>query len=123
MADVVTPAFLLAYLQLSQSFFIVLDASEVFVQQQFIKRSGLPNLYVAYAEPVYPLVTGLGRHPEYWHTYEDRQYAITIYDNVIENKLFTTVGEQRRVSVDRGNRPTDAGRISAAYFLEIGSDI
>lgn len=122
-ADLTNDAFIMAYLQMSQTFFVVLDAPEVFTQKQFIKRSGLPDMYIAYSEPFYPLVTELGRHPEYWYVHEDGQYSVTVYDNVIGNRAFNTVNANKLMSVDGSNESTNAGRISAAYFLEIGRDV
>jgi hypothetical protein len=122
-AELFTPAVLNAYLTLSQSFAVILDCEEVYTQKQFIKRTGLPDMYIAYSEPVYPLVTNLGRHPEYWSTYEDSQYSVTIYDSVVDNRVFNTTQTELLTSVDASRRSTRPGNISPAYFLEIGRDI
>ena len=121
--DLLTEAFLRAYLKLSQTFFVVLDCAEVFINRQFIKRSRLPDMYTAYKQPVYPLVTGLGRHPEYWSVYEDRQWAITIYDNLVFRRIYNTVNERALEGIDDGNDPMVRAVLSMAYFLEIGRDI
>lgn len=122
-ANLVSEAFIRAYLQISQSFFVILDNPEVFVNRQFIKRSYFPNHYVAYSEPVYPIVTGLGRMPEYWSVYEDRQWSLTVYDNVVAQRIFNTVNQNALVSVDDHNNPMYRGEVSMAYFMEIGSDV
>jgi hypothetical protein len=122
-AELLTTRVLDAYLTLSQSFAVILDCEEVYTQKKFIKRTGFPDMYIAYDEPVYPLVTNLGRHPEYWSTHEDEQYSVTIYDSVIDNKLFNTTQTELLKSVDASRRSTRPGNISPAYFLEIGRDI
>ena len=102
---------------------MILDCPEVFVNRQFIKRSRLPDMYTAYKQPVYPLVTGLGRHPEYWSVYEDRQWAITIYDNLVFRRVYNTVNERALEGIDDGNDPMVRAVLSMAYFLEIGRDV
>jgi hypothetical protein len=121
--DLLTPEVLTAYLTLSQSFLVILDCPEIYLQKQFIKRTGLPDMYIAYNEPIYPLVTALGRHPEYWYTLEDGQYSVTVYDALVENRIFDTVMTAELASVDAGRRPAYPGSISPAHFLEIGRDI
>jgi hypothetical protein len=123
LANLISDPVILAYLQLSQTFFIVLDCPEIYTQTQFIKNIGLPNRYISYTEPLYPLVTAYGRQPEYWITQEDGQYSLTVYDNAVENKIFNTVLQSHLTSVGNANWPNYPGHISDAHFLEIGRDI
>jgi hypothetical protein len=122
-ADILSDAWLLAYMALSQSFFVILDTPELFLQKQFIKRSGLPEMYISFSAPIYPLVLELGRHPEYWSTLEDGQWSVTIYDNLVANRLYHTIKKGELTSADLANESSNAGRISSAYFLEIGRDV
>lgn len=121
--ELMSNAFILAYLLLSQSFFIILDCPEIYVQKQFIKRTGLPSMYISYTDPIYPLVTGLGRHPEYWKVLEDGQYSVTIYDGIVEDKVFNTTLIDYLSTVSGANWPTYPGHISEAHLLEIGRDV
>lgn len=115
---------LLAYMTLSQSFFVILDAPEVFVNKHYIKKTGMPGMFIAYNRPIYPIVTGMGRHPEYWHTFEDGQWSLTIYDNTAHQRVYnTTIDPKTLMSAARSNTPTDPEILSGAYFMEIGTDL
>jgi hypothetical protein len=118
-SDVTSDAFILAYLQLTQSFFVIVDTEQLYIQKHYVKRSGMPDVYTAYQEPRYPLVTGLGRHPEYWSVKEDGQYSLTVYDAVIENKIFNSTQAEFLISVDNANWPSWRGYISQAYLLQL----
>lgn len=122
-ANLTSEAFIRAYLKISQTFFVILDNPEVFINRQFIKRSYFPNHYVSYKEPVYPIVTGLGRMPEYWSVHEDGQWSLTVYDNVVAQRIFNTTNEEILEGIDGHNNPMYRGEVSMAHFLEIGSDI
>lgn len=120
-ADLTTPSAILAWLQMSQSFFIVVNCSELFVQTQYIKRTGIPNQYISYVEPLYPMVLTLGRQPPYWSIHEDTQYALNIYDNKVSNLLYDTVIDNPTVT--EANLPGAPGLLQHAYLMQIGTDI
>ena len=118
-----SPAVLAAYLALSQSFFVLLDSEEVYVQTHPVRRTGLPDMYLCYSAPSLPLVLELGRQPEYWSTFEDGQYSLTIYDNRIANRLFSAACVPTQVSADDACVPTQRAHLSSAHFLEITRDV
>lgn len=121
--DLFKPEVLSAYLRLSQTFVVLLDCPEIYTQQQYIKRTGLPGMYIAYSEPQGPLVMELGRHPEYWSVLEDGQYALSVQDNFVENRIYDTTQTARLASVDASRVPVSPAKISSAYLLEIGRDV
>lgn len=126
-ADLTSEDFIRAYLQMSQSFFCILDTPEVFVNRQFIKRTRLPDMYTAYKLPVYPMVTALGRHPEYWATAEDKkftQWSLTIKDSIKAKRVYNTLNQNSlEGGIDNANEPMKRGDIAMAHFLEIGRDV
>jgi hypothetical protein len=122
LSDFLGDANITALLGLSQSFMVVLDNPSIFVNRIYIRKTGLPNLYIAYKEPVYPLITGLGRAPEYWSTKEDGQYALSVYDNLIENRVYNTMMADHLTTVDSSTWSFYPGYTSGAYMLEVGSD-
>ncbi len=114
---------IISYLTLSQSFFVILDNPDIFTNKQYIKRSNMYGMYISYQEPRYPLVVGLGRHPEYISTLEDGQYSVTIQDNTIQNKIYNTVNPLNLNSVSNSNLSMSHSSIAAGYFLETGKDL
>lgn len=114
---------ILAYLTLSQSFFVVLDAPDIFVNQLPVKTSMLPDMFVSYQKPEYPLIVGYGKTANYWTTYEDGQYALACHDTRRANRLFETVDVKKQHSVSDAKLPLHPYTSSAAYLLEVGCDI
>lgn len=111
---------LLAYMTLSQSFFVILDTPEIFVNRQYIKKSNSYGRYVSYIRPLYPLVTNLGRHPEYNYHIEDGYYSINVPDNTTQNKIYNIINPLNLTKDDTlPNAPEDFG---TAYFLEISKE-
>ena len=123
LADLTTPTMLTNWLSLSQSFLVVCDAVEIYAQTYALKRTGLPQRYVGYQQPRSPAVLELGRHPPYFSVYEDSQWAINIYDNVIGNKLFYTVPTPEWLSTSGATQPGMPGHLQQAYLLEVGRDV
>jgi len=111
------------YLTLSQSFFVILDTEDIFVNKLYIKKSNIYGMYVSYVEPMYPLVVGLGRHPEYISIKEDGQYAVNIQNNTVHNRIYNTINQVNLTSVADTNIPIMPASVSSGYFLEIGRDI
>lgn len=122
-ANLTSAVFLRAYLKLTQTFFVILDNPEVFIEKQFIKRTRLPDIYVAYKEPKWPMVTTYGRHPEYWSTKEDGQWSMTVYDNVVAQRIYNTVNANNLTGIDDANEPQNRGELAWAQLLVIGSDV
>lgn len=112
-----------AWLKLSQTFFVIVDTPNLYTQRQYIRATRAPDTYTSYKEPLYPLVTDLGRQPEYWSVFEDQQWAINTYRTVIERKLFNTTRREDLVNVDGKRVPHYSAIIPSAYLLEIGKDI
>jgi hypothetical protein len=110
---------LIALMLLSQSFIVVLDTPSIVVNKQYVKKTGLPGMYIYYKEPIYPLVVGYGRHAEYWSFIEDGHYAVNVLDNVVENRIYTTTLINDLTSADNSRRPDSPDQYSDAYFIEI----
>ena len=114
---------ILAYLTLSQSFFVILDNPEVFVERELIQKTSFPNMFISHTKPDYPLVVGYGKVANYWSTYEDQQWSITCKDSERSNFYFNTLDlniQQTVTSQELSTRPSSQ---SSAYFLKIGTDL
>lgn len=116
-------ATLLAYLTLSQSFFVVLDNNDIFVTKSPVRKTPLPDMFIGYEKPFYPLVVGMGRVTNYWYTHEDGQYSLTCHDTLRNNRLYDTVDFEKQISVSNANDPENPTYHSAPFFLKIGRDL
>lgn len=114
---------ILAWLEMSQSYFVVLNNPNIFIQKQYVQRIGIPNQYISYQDPVYPLVLVLGRHPSYWKTFEDGQYRLSIYNNVVGNLLYNVTPSPTNLVSGGSSQPGMPGLLQEAYLLQLGSDI
>lgn len=120
-SDLTTPTAIAAWLALSQTFFVILNTPEIYMQQLAIKKIGVPNQYISYQKPSSPMVLTLGRQPPYWSISEAGQYLLSIYDNTIGNLLYYTATPGATTTA--ANQPGTPGNLQNAYLLEVGSDI
>lgn len=122
-ADLTSDASLVAYLGLAQSFVVVLDNPDVFVNQHFLRHSVLPDMFVSDVTPNMPLVTSVGKIANYWYTSEDGQYSVSCRDTLRSNRVYSTVDTQAENSVSNARITTNPTACSNAYWLEIGCDL
>lgn len=122
-AELQTDENIKALLLMSQSFMVVLDTPHLYTEKNYVKSNGYPASYTGYTTPNKSLVTGLGRHSEYWYREEDGQYILTVYDNAVSNRIYNTVNPYLENSIGASELPTDPVYLSGAYFLEIGRDL
>jgi hypothetical protein len=125
--DLLSDATIKAYIGMSQSFMVLLDANDLFVARQWIRTTPFPGKYLSGMQPNYPLVTGYGRMCEYWTVTEDTlytQYSLTIADGIKWNYVFnTTQNQNNETSVGSNLDPTNPGVLSPAFLKLIGRDI
>jgi hypothetical protein len=114
---------IIALLTMSQSFMVVLDCPEIYTEVNYVRKTGFIGSYIAYTDPKYPLVTGLGRHYEYWYKQEDGQYSLTVYDNTVSKRIYNTTDPYFEASISDSRIPTDPVILSGAYLLMIARDI
>jgi len=113
---------ILAYMTLPQSFVVLLDNPDVFVDRQYVRTSPMPHRLIAFTDPIYPLVNGLGKLAEYWTTYEDKQWSLTTLDNWKHNRLYHTVDLEEVISTGDQRVPFTPVGFSDACFLKIGTN-
>jgi hypothetical protein len=121
-ADFLSDANLVAYATMSQSFFVILDNPEVFIDYEYPRIGRIVNKLAAFKEPKYPLINGIGKVADYWSVFEDGQWAISTYDNKYNNRTYDTVDVKNAVMVNQARQSQDAERHSRAFFLKIGTD-
>lgn len=112
-----------AYLTLTQSFIVLLDADNVFAEKVGIDSSKMPGMLVTHLKPNLPLIGGYGRLMDYWYTYEDRRYSITCVDDYIDTHVYNTTDWYKIPSVADNRLSTERIQKSYSHFLRIGVDI
>jgi hypothetical protein len=114
---------LVRYLSLSQSFFVVLDNQDVFVETLPVKTSPYPGCYTSFGPPIYPLVIGRGRHEVFWPRKEHDRYSLSVNATWTGKFNYDTVRVNKQQSVSDARIPVEGFRNWDAHFLLIGSDI
>lgn len=120
--DAWTAEFLAEYLQLSQSFVVILDKPSIYVEKHPLRDSKIPDTYVHYTRPLFPLVSHWGRCNEYIATEDDDHYLLTTSDCSKENYLFNTIDNQAFLSVSDALDPDQRREHSDVWLLEIGTE-
>jgi hypothetical protein len=123
-AELHSDAVLTKYATLSQSFLVFLSNEDLFLRRDAMRRTLIPNNYIAYKEPQYPMIGGVGRLLDYWSQkapFEDR-WAISLDDGIRNNYEFNTTLAQNIVCIDDGRTPEDPVEWSRTQWLMMGAD-
>lgn len=113
---------LLAYLTMSQSFLIVLDNPDVYVDQERFHVLPGKGRGVAYTKPILPLRVGAGRMAEYWKVFEDGQWSITMPSSERDTRAYNVTGRDYMGNVNEA-RLTQIPVRRAAVWLKIATDL
>lgn len=135
-----SPEAIAAWLDLTQSFAVIVNRKNTYIQQRYVKRTGNPNQYECYLDrdptdlpnevnnprllldpPQLPLALELGRHPAYWTTTERWVHLFTIYSNRVGQLLYETVQPAEQILTSGSDQPGSPGLLQNAYLLEFGS--
>lgn len=111
------------YMTMSQSFLVVLDKTDIFVESIAVEDSPFPGTYTSYANPVYPLTVGCGRHEVYWPRKEYDRYSITVNNTWHGDYTSKTVKTRDLHSVSDAQQPALGYRNDFAQFMLIGTDV
>ena len=110
------------WLTLSQSFFVLLDTPSLYTQSRYLAKTGMPNIYITYSQPNETLVLENGRQPSYWSKFEDGQWRLDIYNNVISNAQYYSNPLPTWLNTSGGELSGNPTHLSRAYLMEIGRD-
>lgn len=110
------------YLTMSQSFFVIIDTPEIFINKHYVQKTPIQGVYINGEKPDYPLVLGRGRMPEYWYRKENGQYAIDVVDGLLHRRVFQSAFPTDIKNTGDSDQPVPGTYNSSAYLLEIGSD-
>ena len=121
-ADFLSDENLVAYATMSQSFVVLLDNPEVFIEYDKVYTGKLTNILVSNQEPKYPLVNGHGKIADYWSVEEDGRWALTVYDNRWHQRTYNTIDWRNADCVNKARQSQQTVIPSRAFFLKIGTD-
>lgn len=111
-----------SYMTLPQSFAIVVDAPNLYVEKRPLEKAKLPGLYYNSYEPTVPMQLRTGLMPEYWSREEWGKWVLSVTDNLSRNYHFETLDWREEGYVDPGLEPHDQYDYSIAHLMEIGTE-
>lgn len=122
-----------AYFTLSQSFFVVLDNSEIFVEKEPLEVKKLPGHYESRVLPIFPAMGELGKMNNYWSmkgsdsraifNNESDRWGVYCADAYRNEYQFSTIPKAAQVNVSSARIPGASVRNGNLYFLKLGTDI
>ncbi|MND22215.1 hypothetical protein D3C81_144690 [compost metagenome] len=112
-----------AMLLLPQTFLVVINNDDIYVDREQLEISKTPDRYFTKTRPLWPVIFGKGRVFGYWATAEGDTYVLAGTDNRRPEYNFETTHWGLDVSVDPTQDRHYPNRYSKAYFLKIGSDL
>jgi hypothetical protein len=112
-----------AMLTLPQSFLIVINNGDVYVDREQLAVTLTPDRYFTRTKPIWPVIFGKGRIFDYWSITEGDTYVLAGADNQRPEYNFETTDWGLGNSIDNTQSTINPFRFSKAYFLKIGSDL
>lgn len=110
-------------LALPQSFLVVINNSDIYVDREQLGVSQTPDRYFTRTRPVWPVIFGKGRIFDYWTITEADTYVLAGANNNRPEYNFETTDWGQGNSIDPTRSTINPFRFSKAYFLKIGSDM
>lgn len=105
---------------LPQSFFVLVDTPELYLDKEAVEANQLPGSFISYELPQYPLVVGVGRFQEYWTRRELDRYVLSIDDGTRPNYLYETTAWREQNAIDDSRIPSNLMDYESAYFWKLG---
>lgn len=112
--------FIRSYLKGRNTFLVTLDVNHLSYNKIYLRHSNLPGMFTAYQDPTYPLIVNYGRVAEYWKTYEDKQWSVTVHDSFLRNFVIDHYSQNAMEVVNVHLVPMTPNRHSRGFLLEIG---
>jgi hypothetical protein len=122
-SELLSDEVLTKYLTLPQSFFVVMDKTDIFVERQALRKTKMPDVFVSHVPPVWPVVVGHGKHTNFFASYEDQQWSINCRDTLRQNYLFKTTDARALLNISNARVPMKPVEHSQAFFLKVGTQL
>jgi hypothetical protein len=114
---------ILAYVTLSQSFIVVLDNPDIFLDKLPLKTAPSNGSFVTAETPIYPMIAGVGKLVNYWYRCEAGLCAIQGHDTNVPHYLFSTAKPLQQRSISDSVDSELPEYRSHAYFMKLGTDL
>lgn len=115
---------LLNYLGLSQSFFVVVDTDELYVEKRQLEKTKLPGRWYSHIKPNLPLLKGNGKLEDYVWCEEQGVYVIRAVSNYqVRYFNFETTQWKQDPGIDSTKPTVQPMEWARGYLLEIGRDV
>lgn len=120
-SSIFSDATILAYLTLSQSFAIVIDAKDFYVQKHDLEDPCNPGRYFGTAPLRYPLIGAYGKMYEYRLSQEMDTYVYGCDPMEWDHFLFQTMDWQNYIAIGPNREGSRRWSNAKGYLLEMGS--
>ena len=114
---------ILAILEMSQSFLILIDNNDLFYRHKYLEQTGLPGRYQSVTQPIGPIRTTNG----FLHPYKVRSvaglYWITMGLNWVQNRLSNKINRITTGIFRNGSVSQDPKYLSPGQEILIGKEL
>lgn len=113
-----------AYLDLSQSFIVLVDTESLYRTIHVLEKSGINGLYYHQPTvPLWPMVSPSGKFNEYIRKLEDGVWVLNCENGLTPNYIMHTTEYENDTNVVTPNRePSKPNCDCSSYLLEIGTE-
>lgn len=107
------------YFTLPQSFLVIVDTPQLTTNQIYLRNCNMPGMFTSYRDPVYPMIANYGKLVEYWKTYEDGHWSVTVQDSFLRNYVISRQDHQQLPNINNNLISSKPFWHSRGYLLEI----
>lgn len=122
-SEIVNDTNIIHWLTLSQSFIVLIDSDDLYVEKHLVEETQLPGVYLTQRTPSYPLCGALGKVYDYHPQYNDGVWRLGCHENFETNFQFETTHWSNTLSIDPSRVTTRPVEYARAHLLEIGRDL
>jgi hypothetical protein len=119
-SDLYSDAVIEAFLMLSQTFFVVVDAENMYVKKHYTQEARIPGRWYTDAANWFPLIGPMNRLIEYIPQWENTKYVLMGRSEYHTNYLFETAPWLTQTSIAPNRTPRKPIDYAPAYLLELG---
>lgn len=111
------------YLTMSQSFFIVIETPEIFIDRLELEKLPCPGRFLTGDEPVQPVIYGFGRAMEYHRLHDHGRWVVAGQRGYQPIYNYKTTQWADNISLDPTRLSSQPVRLPRAHLLKIGRDL